>query len=178
MFRRFHIIERLDLTDEEKKEAGDIIYNNKYADALFYYITLLPPMSADDIEKARETQTEYYDYVKNNKTVRGSLLSGILRNTIKTEKGKTGFWVRLQKLVEALKSNGVITTPENEKQILLNNKIVKNVSKGHYKIIDLLAYYKLYAISETPEDDEDINKTVEGFIKNPDTINDEYLTSL
>ena len=178
MFRRFHIIERLDLTDEEKKEAGDIIYNNKYADALFYYITLLPPMSADDIEKARETQTEYYDYVKNNKTVRGSLHLAILRNTIKTEKGKTGFWVRLQKLVEALKSNGVITTPENEKQILLNNKIVKNVSKGHYKIIDLLAYYKLYAISETPEDDEDINKTVEGFIKNPDTINNEYLTSL
>ena len=175
MFRRFHIIERLDLTDEDKAEAGDIIYNNKLADAIFYYIMITPPLTTEDINKARETQKEYYDYVKNNKTARGALPLRVLRETIKAEKGKTGWWVRLQKLVDALKSNGVMTLPENEKQILLNNNIVKIPSKGHYKIIDLMAYYKLYAVSETPEDDEDIEKTVKELINNPQHEPDEYI---
>ena len=175
MFRRFHIIERLDLTDEDKAEAGDIIYNNKLADAIFYYIMITPPLTTEDINKARETQKEYYDYVKNNKTARGALPLRVLRETIKAENGKTGWWVRLQKLVDALKNNGVMTLPENEKQILLNNNIVKIPSKGHYKIIDLMAYYKLYAVSETPEDDEDIEKTVKELINNPQNEPDEYI---
>ena len=176
MFRRFHIIERLDLTDDEKKEAGKLLYNDIIADSVFYLIKAMPEMTDDDIDKARETQKEYYDYVKNNKTTRGALLLPTLRKTITFEEGKKGWWVRLRKLVEALKDRNIITTTENEKQILLNNNIVEIPSKGHYRIIDLKEYYKLYAISETPEDDDDIEDEVKKLINNPQNEPDEYFT--
>ena len=79
--------------------------------------------------------------------------------------------------MEALKDRNIITTTENEKQILINNNIVKVPSKGHYRIIDLKEYYKLYAISETPEDDEKIDDEVNELINNPQNEPDIYFTS-
>ena len=73
-----------------------------------------------------------------------------INNTIqkgKKEHRKSGHWLRIKSLISLLNKHNKDTTPENEKQKLLDKKIIKKVSKGHYKIIDMRNYYN-YIMSE------------------------------
>ena len=99
------------------------------------------------IYKDVETQTQSMDLKTDDNIFCGRIQLDEIKNTIMKVNGKTGYWIRFKPLISLLNEHSMITTIENEKQTLLNNKIIKKVSKGHYKIIDLQKYCNHYVIS-------------------------------
>ena len=164
MFRRFHIIKKQKIeSKEEIKEAANILEDKMKLEALIAIIRDIPAMKEEEIEAARETQIEFHKLVKNNKITRGCIPLYALKDTIKQgskSNKRYGYWLSISKLLSLLKEHGIITTSENERQLLISQNIIKTTSPGHHKIVDLQKYYHHYAISETPEEDEDIDNAV------------------
>ena len=101
------------------------------------------------IYKDVETQTESIDLKTDDNIFCGCIQLDEIKSTIlkpSLASRRYGHWLRIKPLMKLLKEHGIKTTSKNEREFLINNKIIEKVQGSHYRIIDLQKYYNHYVI--------------------------------
>lgn len=156
MFKRFYVIEKQTITKPHINEFIKLMKDEANTKALIERIKTLTPLT-DEQRDNRETQQEYYNFVKNNKNKRNVLSLSKIDDTIRTDKnGKK--WVKTTELIYFLKINNVITSAQTERQLLEKEDIIKTYSNRTCYIKDINKYYETYYLIECDDDTEYLNE--------------------
>ena len=160
MFKRFYIIKKQTIERKYLDIFGELSKNRANIKAMVEYIKNLKPLPKEEIFN-EETQKDYYNFVKNSNLNKRCLDIRTIDNSIRTD-SKNQKWVNLSNLIKSLKSEGIITSIETERQLLEQNNIIKVYKDRKVKIIDLVHFFKCYLTVETM----DTYKDLQEFLKN------------
>ena len=160
MFKRFYIIKKQTIERKYLEKFGELSKNRANIKAMVEYIKNLKPLPKEEIFN-EETQIDYYKFVKNSNLNKRCLDIRTIDNSIRTD-SKNQKWANLSSLIKSLKSEGIITSIETERQLLEQNNIIKVYKDRKVKIIDLVHFFKFYLEIVTG----DTYKDLQEFLKN------------
>ncbi len=160
MFKRFYLIEKRTIERKYLDKFGEYVADRANIKAMVEYIKNLKPLPKEEIFN-EETQKDYYKFVKNPNINKRCLDIRTIDNTIRTD-SKNRKWATLSNLIKSLKSEGIITSIETERQMLEQNNIIKVYKDRKILIKDLVHYFKCYLEIVTGDSYKDLQE----FLKN------------
>lgn len=167
MFKRFYIIKRIEATEETINKLFKLIDNEKYLNAFIYILKHKEPLTPEEW-KNRDTQQQYYNFVKDKSSTRRVLNEYEIADTVRKDNDKGRLYARLSILTKQLSKYNLTINQQTERQQLVTDGIIKYYkSNNTCLILDIYRYYKRYFEPQTKQD----NKTIKDHIKNSHKVN-------